>query len=645
MNWESQVIALLSAALVRPLVLAAAAWLVLRVFRVRHPASCHSVWTAVLIGMLLLPILSVISPHWRVPVLPSKHDAAVVLPVDFTPSALVDSEPLPDTRAAGTLPFEPVTLPTRARRPAVMELPFILRCYFAGLFAMIAYRIAGWVLLRRLLSRSKASRKPWLRESGEVITPVTVGVLRPCVLLPAAWRDWSADTRTAVFAHEFAHIRRNDALVSALARFVKCVLWFHPLTWWVGKKISDLAELACDAAALERTHDPSGYSRILLAFAEAVNRSGHRVALPGLAMAARSGMGWRIDQAFELSSGNMRKLARPGVVLVLMGMPVMCLAAAVGLGEQPAALPTFLLPVPRPPEPTPQVLAQAQAPVRAQTPVEGQKPPQTQAPAPVVIQTPQSTNPPSSDLPVAVPNSRANFYSREKEGALGKQLAAQIEHEIPLILDRPAAVEYVSRLGTKLAGQLPEPRFSYTFKITASDPSNVLHEPLALPGGYIFVPPSLFLAALDEAEFAGMLAHAMAHVSARHGTRQATGSELAKIAKAPLILKSGVWTTAGFRGSAEFLQFSEAYEREADKLAVAMISNAGYDPESMVRYFRRTWSNDSPDSQRAGVSSVTDSRDERIAGIESAVRKLTSPITYIPSDDFLRIKAQIPEPQ
>src|SRR6185295_15578382 len=70
-------------------------------------------------------------------------------------------------------------------------------------------------------------------------------------------------------------------------------------------------------------------------FAEAVNRAGRRVALPGLAMAASSGMGQRIDQVFELSGGTMRKLTRPGILLPLMGVPVMCLAAAVGLGARP----------------------------------------------------------------------------------------------------------------------------------------------------------------------------------------------------------------------------------------------------------------------------------------------------------------------
>lgn len=75
MSWESQSMALLSASLARPFVLAAAAWLVLRIFRVRHPASKHAVWSVVLAAMLLLPLVSVATPHWHLPVLPAKHEA------------------------------------------------------------------------------------------------------------------------------------------------------------------------------------------------------------------------------------------------------------------------------------------------------------------------------------------------------------------------------------------------------------------------------------------------------------------------------------------------------------------------------------------------------------------------------------------
>jgi beta-lactamase regulating signal transducer with metallopeptidase domain len=167
---------------------------------------------------------------------------------------------------------------------------------------MVTYRVVGWLLLWRVISRSRLLRAR-LRESSDVLTRVAVGVLRPVVILPAGWRAWNTNTLRVVLAHEFAHLRRHDTLVSAMARMAQCVLWFHPLAWWLSRKISDLAELACDAVVLERVDDPAGYSRILLEFADAVNRAGRRVALPGLAMAAGSRMGRRIDQVFELSGG------------------------------------------------------------------------------------------------------------------------------------------------------------------------------------------------------------------------------------------------------------------------------------------------------------------------------------------------------
>ena len=176
----------------------------------------------------------------------------------------------------------------------------VIWIYLAGLFAMLAYRAIGWILLRRVISRSVRVRAR-LRVSSDVLAPVAVGVLRPIVILPAGWRKWNTNTKRAVLAHEYEHLRRHDTVVSALAGWIRCALWFHPLAWWVSRKVSDLAELACDAAALERVGDPASYSRMLLGFAADVNRAGRRVALPGLAMAAGSGMDRRIDSVFELS--------------------------------------------------------------------------------------------------------------------------------------------------------------------------------------------------------------------------------------------------------------------------------------------------------------------------------------------------------
>jgi uncharacterized protein (TIGR03435 family) len=334
MSWESQAIALLAASLVRPLGLAAAAWLLPRVLRVRHPASRHAVWTAVLIGMTVLPLVSVIAPHWRLPVLPRKQDSAVQ-PVATGPAAFT-AAPLHSAALQAAFTFESAGKPVAGFEwPAAETL--VLGCYFAGFLAMVTYRAVGWALLLRLVSRSRRLSRH-LRESGDVVTPIAVGLLRPAVILPVGWREWNAKTRRAVLAHEFAHLRRRDGMVAALARVAQCLFWFHPLAWWISRKLAELAELACDAAALERVDDPAGYARILLAFAGAVNRAGTRVVLPGLAMASSADVGRRIDQVFALSDGNLGRLSRPGLVLAALGLPAMALASIVTLGE-PAARP------------------------------------------------------------------------------------------------------------------------------------------------------------------------------------------------------------------------------------------------------------------------------------------------------------------
>src|SRR6185295_3666095 len=319
----------LEASLLRPLGLVAVAWLLLRIFRVQHPASRHSVWTAVLVGMLVLPIVSVVGPRWTLRVLPAAP-AVESRTAPEPPASSTTVEPVaPAVAAADAVPVEPA--PATFAWPSFEQL--MVGLYLTGVCVLAVYRLMGWLLLRRVLARSRSLRPACLRESADVVTPVAVGVLRPSVILPADWRTWNVRTRRAVLAHEFAHLRRRDTLVAALSRFVTSVLWFHPAAWWVSGRISGLAELACDAVALERVGDPGGYSRVLVEFASAVNRSGRRVALPGLAIASGSRMNDRVDQVFEMSTGTMRRLARPRVWLAC-GIPVMCLVATVMIGAR-----------------------------------------------------------------------------------------------------------------------------------------------------------------------------------------------------------------------------------------------------------------------------------------------------------------------
>ncbi len=100
----------------------------------------------------------------------------------------------------------------------------------------------------------------------------------------------------------------------------------------------------------------------------------------------------------------------------------------------------------------------------------------------------------------------------DKISVLGKQLADEVARTTAPV-ESQEVQDYVARLGARLTAQLPNPALAYTFSTVSSNRTNALHEPLAIPGGYIFVPSSLLLTANDEAEFAGMLAQAIARAS------------------------------------------------------------------------------------------------------------------------------------
>src|SRR5260370_14565359 len=128
-----------------------------------------------------------------------------------------------------------------------------------------------------------------------------------------------------------------------------------------------------------------------------------------------------------------------------------------------------------------------------------------------------------------------NFYSKEKEAALGKTLAEDLSRQTTK-LDNPEVQAYVERVGRQLAGHLPDTTWTFNFTVISDDLGGATHEPIAFPGGYIFVPASLILAAQNEAQFAGVLAHAIIPVAARHGTPSATRGEVASLATIPLIV-------------------------------------------------------------------------------------------------------------
>jgi predicted Zn-dependent protease len=181
-----------------------------------------------------------------------------------------------------------------------------------------------------------------------------------------------------------------------------------------------------------------------------------------------------------------------------------------------------------------------------------------------------------------------NFYSLEKEIALGKGLAQQVERSSKLV-DDPVVSEYVNRVGQNLVRN-SDAKVPFTIKVIDSDQINAF----ALPGGFFYVNSGLILAADSEAELAGVMAHEIAHVAARHGTKNATKGEIAQLATIPLILLGpGGWAGYGlYEGlnvaiPISFLKFSRDDERQADYLGLQYMYKAGYDPNAFVTFFEK----------------------------------------------------------
>jgi predicted Zn-dependent protease len=235
-----------------------------------------------------------------------------------------------------------------------------------------------------------------------------------------------------------------------------------------------------------------------------------------------------------------------------------------------------------------------------------------------------------------------NFYSTEKEVALGKQLAADFQ-KTHAPLDNAAARDYIEQMGVRLEQALPQPSpFTYHFELT-TDFSGTFLEPAAFPGGFVFVPAGLILAATDEAELAGTLAHAMAHIAARHGTRQATKGQIAQQqATIPLIFWSGGNGYGSGQGPSVLLpvgmlNFQKAMESEADRLAVSMTAAADYDPEGLARYVGRV---QDPPQPSSSLFSAFPPREQRMQAIEQAIQTLPAK-SYAASGGFAQIQDEV----
>jgi beta-barrel assembly-enhancing protease len=238
-----------------------------------------------------------------------------------------------------------------------------------------------------------------------------------------------------------------------------------------------------------------------------------------------------------------------------------------------------------------------------------------------------------------------NFYSIEKEIALGKGLAQEVERSSKLI-DDPVVTEYVNRVGQNLVRN-SDARVPFTIKVIDSDEVNAF----ALPGGFFYVNSGLILRAQEESELAGVMAHEISHVTARHGTKNATKGEMMQLATIPLMLLGpagwagyGLYEGLNIAIPLTYLKFSRDSEREADFLGLEYMYKAGYDPNSFVTFFERIQADE---KRRPGtipkVFSTHPPTPDRIEAAQKEIARIlpNKPEYIVTTSEFDGVKARL----
>jgi predicted Zn-dependent protease len=236
-----------------------------------------------------------------------------------------------------------------------------------------------------------------------------------------------------------------------------------------------------------------------------------------------------------------------------------------------------------------------------------------------------------------------NWYSVEGEIRMGKQYAQQVESSSKMVND-PVIAEYVNRVGQNLVRN-SDSQVPFTIKVIDSDEINAF----ALPGGYFYVNSGLILAADDEAELAGVMAHEIAHVAARHATRQMTRSQWANIGTIPLIFMGGglgyaIRGAAGIGLPMTFLTFQRGFEAEADYLGLQYMYKTGYDPQAFVSFFEKIQAQEKKKpGTLAKAFSTHPQTPDRITKSQEEIEKIlpARPQYLVTSSEFDEVKARL----
>jgi GWxTD domain-containing protein len=257
----------------------------IRLLRIDTAAGRHTAWTIGLVAMLLSPLWTMAGP--RVPLAIAASPVIQVLappPVRMAAPPVPESAPILSTTAAdGDSGGASVTVPAAATGRRFPSWRAVLWSVYGAGALLLLVRLALGTWRTRQLRRQAIAVRGSLT-SDRCVSPMTVGWMRPVTILPARWDRWPAAQLRAVLAHEGEHARRRDPLIQWIALVNRALFWFHPLAWWLERRLAALAEEACDSAVLRRGHHPVDYSECLLAIARSVTSAGGRLNFVGAAM-------------------------------------------------------------------------------------------------------------------------------------------------------------------------------------------------------------------------------------------------------------------------------------------------------------------------------------------------------------------------
>jgi beta-lactamase regulating signal transducer with metallopeptidase domain len=334
---------------VRAALVAVVVGLVLTVLRVRAGGVRHASWTAVLGAMLLMPVL----PSW-LPAIPIAVPA-VTLPGSVSETlGGADAGVMPGVATRARVGAPAVAQAIRSRPVPVAAAParswpwmaLASALWAVGALVLSSRFAGGWRIAARLAARSRpidAERflvPPGiaLHESECVAAPATIGVWRPQIVLPIAWQTWPADKLRAVLVHEQAHVARRDTLVSFVSHVNCCLFWFHPLSWWLDRRLALASEQACDDEVVRTMGHARPYAQVLVEMAEAVRQHGGRVVWQGVGI-GNCRLADRIDRLLRgdvwTTVSRTRKAVIAVACTVAIVLGVACRRPVAPLAEDP----------------------------------------------------------------------------------------------------------------------------------------------------------------------------------------------------------------------------------------------------------------------------------------------------------------------